>query len=212
MRRFPAEEQEHRWTLIPWPVTESTAARAAHVPSTWTHFVNALHFKSTIRLEDRAAISTWLGDSQVWMRIAVERARSADHGLGGANHNELNVAHVCTGLAFELAMKALAKSEGRSVVLKHEATKIYRSLSQHSRTRIEQAAETDLDGLLRYLDREMCHPDRKYWMMDRRGRHQATGFSLSPAIPTLAALHAKIIDIAGEITFENWQEGLQVRI
>ena len=44
-------------------------------------------------LEDRAAIYTWLGDSHVWMRIAVERARSSDRGFRGANHNELNVAH-----------------------------------------------------------------------------------------------------------------------
>ena len=174
--------------------------------------MSALHFKSTIRLEDRAAISTWLGDSQVWMQIATERARSAGRGFRGANHNELNVAHVCTGLAFELAMKTLAIAEGRSVVPTHEATKIYRSLSQDSRTRIERAAETDIDGLLQYLDREMCHPDRKYWMMDRRGRHQGTGFFLSPEIPTLAALHAKIIDIAGENTFENWQVGLRLRI
>lgn len=174
--------------------------------------MNALHFRSIIRLEDRAAISTWLGDSQVWMQIAVERARSAEHGFRGANHNELNVAHVCTGLAFELAMKALAKSEGRNVVVTHEATTIYRSLSQDSQSRIERGAATDIDGLLEYLDRRMCHPDRKYWMMDRRGHHRATGFSRSPGIPTLATLHAKIIDIAGENTFENWQTGLHVRI
>ena len=55
--------------------------------------MSALHFKNTIRLEDRAAIYTWLGDSHVWMRIAVERARSSDRGFRGANHNELNVAH-----------------------------------------------------------------------------------------------------------------------
>ena len=174
--------------------------------------MSRLAFKSTIKIEDRAAIHTWLGDSQVWMEIAIERASTSGRGLSGANHNELNVAHVCTGLAFELAMKALAKSEGRGVVPTHEATKIYQSLNENSRIKIAQAAGTDIEDLLRHLDREMCHPDRKYWMMDRGGRHGATGFFLSQTIPRLAVLHRAIVDIAGGNTYKNWQAGLRLRM
>ena len=102
--------------------------------------MSGLAFKKTVRLEDRAALHTWLGDSQVWMQIATERVQSNRYGFRGADHNELNVAHVCTGLAFELAMKALAKSEGRTVVGTHVATKIYSSLSRESQAKIQQAA------------------------------------------------------------------------
>ena len=42
-----------------------------------------MHFKDTVRLEDRATISLWLGDSQVWANTAVmldERGRSKPGG------------------------------------------------------------------------------------------------------------------------------------
>ena len=52
------------------------------------------------------AASTWPGDAWAWMDVAVRldvesgRGRTNDH----INHHKLNVAQVCTGLAFELVL------------------------------------------------------------------------------------------------------------
>ena len=72
-----------------------------------------MNFKSKIKMEGRGPISLWLGDSQVWMKTALEKDKSSGRGQSGVevDSNELNVAHVCVGLAFELVLKALAKSE-----------------------------------------------------------------------------------------------------
>ena len=81
-----------------------------------------MNYKKTIRIEDRGPITLWLGDSQVWMKTAVEKDWRSGRGRKDVetDHHELNVAHVCAGLAFELALRALAKSEGRPTTKKHE--------------------------------------------------------------------------------------------
>ena len=84
-----------------------------------------MNFKSKIKMEDRGPISLWLGDSQVWMKTALEKDKSSGRGQSGVevDSNELNVAHVCVGLAFELVLKALAKSERRPIRTRHESLK-----------------------------------------------------------------------------------------
>ena len=84
-----------------------------------------MNFRKEIRLHDRGTITNWLGDSQVWMKKAIEIDRTSGRGQKAVetDMNELNVAHVCVGLAFELAFKALAKSEGQLVITKHESVK-----------------------------------------------------------------------------------------
>ena len=179
-----------------------------------------MNFKKTIKIEDRAPITTWLGDSQVWMATAL--AKDERSGLERndfeIDHHELNVAHVCVGFAFELALKALAKSEGRTTTKKHEATKNYRSLGSQSQTRIKRFVKDitsySIDDFLRYLDEYMCHPDRKYWMVGKTGQAGAVGFLTGDKnlmIPKLAAVHGKIVDMAGENTFEDWRLGTYVQ-
>ena len=69
------------------------------------------------------------------METALEHDQRSGRGRRGVETNVhyLNVAHVSTGLAFELVLKALATSEGRSVLNKHEAEKNYRNLGKKIR-------------------------------------------------------------------------------
>lgn len=180
----------------------------------------AMNFKKTIKIEDRAPITTWLGDSQVWMATALERdGRSGQEQKDfEIDHHELNVAHVCVGFAFELALKALAKSEGHVATKRHEATKNFRSLGVQSQAKIEHIVKEitsySIDSFLEYLDERMCHPDRKYWMVGKRGQAGAVGFLTGDKnlmITKLAAVHREIVDMVGENTFEDWQVGTHVQ-
>ena len=171
-----------------------------------------MSFKQAIRLEDRAKIATWLGDSQVWMATTVRldgrsgRVRSD----GTVDHSMLNVGHVCTGLAFELALKVLAVSDGRSIVPAHEVDKNYRNLGKTTQERLRkfvadnEKTPSTIEELLKYLDESMCNPDRKYWMVGKTGAMSATGFAQNLpglVIPDLAILHAEIINMAGKNAF-----------
>ena len=185
-----------------------------------------MNFKDSIKLEDRATISLWLGDSQVWANTALmlnERGRSKpDEGIVNENLNQLNVAHVSMGMAFELVLKALAVSEGRRFSGKHEALVNYGALSQSSRNKVAQAikdhsgmeAEGPM-GYLEYLDERMCHPDRKYSMVDKRGSGPFIGFinpnaTSSLNIPIAAKIHGEIADMVGQNAFRDWQRGQRV--
>ncbi len=182
-----------------------------------------LRFKDTIKLEDRATISGWLGDSQAWANTAVMldehgRAKPGESVLN-ADHNQLNVAHVSMGMAFELALKALAVSERRGLSGKHEAVINYGTLSPSSQNKVAQAIKKhsgmSVQDYLEYLDERMCHPYRKYWMVDKRGSGHFMGFTNPNAIPSLsiavaAKIHGEIADMVGENAFQNWQRGQRV--
>ena len=177
-----------------------------------------MNFKSEINMEDRGPISHWLGDSQVWMQTAVEKDKTSGRGGNDSDHNVLNVAHVCTGLAFELVLKVLAKSEGRPIRTKHESLQNYQALSRESQTKIAKIVKTltsyEIKVFLGNLDDKMCHPDRKYWMMGRDGDNQGVAFDQNVKgliIPDLAKVHAKIADMVGENTFEDWVAGTQAK-
>lgn len=66
-----------------------------------------MYFKDRIKLGSRAIISGWLGDSQAWANSGMMldkrgRAKPGESNLN-SDHNQLNVAQVCMGLAFELS-------------------------------------------------------------------------------------------------------------
>lgn len=171
-------------------------------------------FKKEIRLEDRAPITLWLGDSIVWMRTAV-RINNERGPIGVdsiSDSNELNVAHVCVGLAIELVLKALAKSEGRKVRTTHKSRKNYQSLRRDSQARIAKIVERYTSGptetFLRRMDDMMCHPDRKYWMVGPRGQQSPVSFG-SDLIPDIAKIHAEIVDMVGHNSFDNWRAGMR---
>ena len=179
-----------------------------------------LHFKDSINLESRAVISGWLGDSQAWANTAVmldERGRSRPgESVLDADHNQLNVAHVSMGLAYELALKALAVSEGRRFSGSHDARINYDALSPSSQDMIAQAIK-DHSGMsvqlyLEYLNERMCHPDWKYWMVEKSGAAGGTSFSEIPVlgISVGARIHREIADMVGQNTFLDWQRGQRV--
>ncbi len=179
-----------------------------------------MRFRKQIKIEDRAPIGLWLGDSQVWMATAVEKDRTSGRGRNDreTDSHELNVAHVCTGLSFELVLKALAKSEGRRVIPKHNLASCYQALSRESRIGIAQAVKEhtlqSIEGFLEYLDERMCDPDRKYWMVGRKGEARPVGFVENIkglVIPDLAKVHAEMVSMVGNNAFEDWQEGSRVQ-
>ena len=124
-----------------------------------------MDFRKTIKIENRALIATWLGDSQVWMKTALDNDRHSGRGRSGVepNHHELNVAYVCAGLAFELVLKALAESEGRTATKKHDAGRNYQNLRPESQRVIQAFVEEHtgktIGDFLAYLDEHMCHPE-----------------------------------------------------
>ena len=80
---------------------------------------------------------------------------------------------------------------------------------------MEENTPNTIDNLLKYLDEEICHPDRKYWMVGRKGEHRAVGFVHAVAglvIPDLEIIHAEIVQMIGENTFDGWWEATRVGI
>ena len=152
------------------------------------------------------------------------RSRQPGESILNSDHNQLNVAHVSMGLAFELVLKALAVSEGHGFNAKHEALTNYGALSPSSQAKVAQAIKNNSGmetegpmGSLEYLDERMGHPDRKYWMVTKSGATGGTGFINPSAIPSLsipvaAKIHGEIADMVGENAFQNWQRGQRVII
>lgn len=178
----------------------------------------AMAFKPTIKIEHRAQIAGWLGDSQAWMATAVEKHEQFERSAR-TDHNFCNVGHVCAGIAFELVLMALAVSEGKPYCKKHGAAKNFSSLGKKSRRAIraivEQVAECPFEDFLAYLDERMCDPDRKYWGYNKEGGGGAVGFVIdihSFLPPTLAAVHGKIADMVGRNAFQAWQDGQRILI
>ena len=175
-------------------------------------------FKPTIKIEHRAQITGWLGDSQEWMATAVEKYKQFERSAK-TEHNTYNVGHVCAGIAFELVLMALAVSEGKPYSKKHGAAKNFSSLGKESRQAIkaivEQVADCPFENFLEYLDESMCDPDRKYWGYDKEGGGGGVGFVIgigSFLPPTLATVHGKIADMVGRNTFQVWQDGQRIHI
>lgn len=54
----------------------------------------------------------------------------------------------------------------------------------------------DMDRFLQDMDLYMCHPDRKYWMVDRDGK--SDGASFTPiATSNLAIVYEDVLFLAG---------------
>ena len=88
--------------------------------------------------------------------------------------NELNVAAVCAGYAFELLFKVLVKA-GRDELPKaeHEPSKAYGDLTPKDKVEIDRIIVehewNDPADLLAFLDKDLCDKNRKYWMRLPRG-------------------------------------------
>lgn len=169
-----------------------------------------ISFREHIPLGHRARIFGWIGDSQVWMKTAVKLDQMSGRGQGGEeNINAANVAHVCTGFAFELVLKALVVSEGVDIKRTHKTSVVYGMLREGTKSEIAaliQEGGMSEKYLFDYLDERMSHPDRKYWMVNPKQQNASMGFVQNIeglVIPDLAVLHEAIVGIATHKAFER---------
>ena len=90
--------------------------------------------------------------------------------------NELNVAAVCAGYAFELIFKVMVRVRGGQPEPKHEPSEAYRKLAELAPgdcTEVKRIITShgwkDASEFLTYLDEHLCDKDRKYWMKPPKG-------------------------------------------
>ena len=135
------------------------------------------------------------------------RPRNDDH--SNTNHHQLNVAHVCTGLAFELAYKSLLVAAFIPLEKTHNIKKLHTMLPTETQESVEQwfkdAGWEKRDKLLEYLDERMSHPDRKYWMENpwaraKTGIRAGPGFAMTGkmTIPDLTSILYKMANLGAE--------------
>ena len=149
----------------------------------------------------------WLLEAQVWMDTAVRLDAESNRPQRNGNYdaNKLNVAHVCTGLAFELAYKSLLVAEFKPLEKTHSVEKLHEKLEEETQEIVEgyikRAGWKDSTSLLNYLDERMTHPDRKYWMENpwKKGGG-GVGFSSAPnrTIPELASILRDLVILASQ--------------
>ena len=151
------------------------------------------------------------GDSQVWMTVAVElynnqpttiEQRQVSTPYRYPKENELNVAYVCAGYAFELIFKVLVRLSGKQPQPKHEPSVAYGDVSQKYRVQIMRIARShgwdDVSELLDFLDESLCNVDRKYWGRSPRGGEAHATFHIGGprSMNALCQLHEELSDFA----------------
>ena len=152
------------------------------------------------------AVSYFPWEAQVWMDTAVRLDYESNRPLKNSSnidHNKLNVAHVCTGLAFELAYKSLIIADFKPIKKTHKVEKLHGMLKEETQGIVEryitEEGWKDRTYLLKYLDESMTHSDRKYWMENpwKKGV-AATGFVMAEgrmSIPGLAPILCKLVNL-----------------
>ena len=122
---------------------------------------------------------------------------------GHHDRNKLNVAHVCTGFAFELAYKSLIIADFKPIEQTHKVEKLHGMLKEETQGIVEkyitEEGWKDSASLLKYLDESMTHSDRKYWMENpwKKGG-AATGFVIADgimSIPGLTPILCKLVNL-----------------
>ena len=156
------------------------------------------------------------GDAQVWMDTAemlylrnVENPRGSLPRAGYPHTNELNVATVCAGYAFELIFKVLVRAGGKQPKPVHEPSAAYERLEQENKDAVDRIFANhgwkNPDELLDYLDEELCDRDRKYWGRSPKGGNPQVVFSFGgrKGMDALKKLHKELSDFAMKRIEEN---------
>ena len=152
------------------------------------------------------AVSYFPWEAQVWMNTAVRLDYESNRPLKNSSnidHNKLNVAHVCTGLAFELAYKSLIIADFKPIEKTHKVEKLHGMLKEKTQVIVEryimEVGWKDSASLLKYLDESMTHSDRKYWMENPWKKGGAgTGFVIADgimSIPGLTPILCKLVNL-----------------
>ena len=156
------------------------------------------------RLTNVDTATMWIEDAKEWMDVAERLDRES--GLGQddnpTNHHKRNVAHACTGLAFELAYKSLLVAEFKMPEETHSIEKLHKRLKVETQRIVEEwvkeAGWEESDALLKFFDKYMAHPDIKYrldnpWEKEKRD----PGFTLTGlrTIPELAKILYQLVSL-----------------
>ncbi|MDE0332839.1 MAG: hypothetical protein OXL41_13330 [Nitrospinae bacterium] len=149
------------------------------------------------------------GDAQVWMDTAeILYLRNAENPRGSLPRadypgtNELNVANVCAGYAFELLFKVLVRAGGMQPEPVHEPSAAYEHLKQEDKDAVDRIILkhrwNDSGEFLTYLDKVLCDRDRKYWGRTPKGGNAKTVFSFGEqkCMDALKRLHKELSDFA----------------
>ena len=170
-------------------------------------------------------------ESQAWMNTAAELYKPAREILDGDRadplrrypvENDLNVAHVCAVYAFEILFKVLVQLSSKEPKAKHEPGVAWNAISEKYRLEIKRIALDHgwprVGDFLYFLDNELCHRDRKYWMKEPDGGQKRMNVRLSGPgrIDALSVLHEKVSDFTLDLiesdsgAFEMWNVGNDV--
>ena len=118
--------------------------------------------------------------------------------------NQLNIAHTCIGLAFELVYKSILALETKSQVRTHKLEKLHRRLKKETRSQLEEWIKeigwTSIHKFFAFTDQWLTSPDRKYWRepptQDNRGLMGFTLQSHGMEIPDLTILVRKMLELS----------------
>ena len=169
-------------------------------------------------------LKTNLGDALIWMETAerlylrnVPDPKKFPSKPAGYPHiNELNVAAVGAGYAFELVLKVLVEAGGEKPKPKHDASIAYQQLIPEDREDVDRIIAKhgwdDPDKFLAYLDEHLCHRDRKYWMTPPKGGTSRGVFGIGgrKGMDALRKVHKELSALAikringSQLTWEEW--------
>lgn len=152
----------------------------------------------------------------LYLRNVLDPQKFPSKPAGYPHMNELNVASVCAGYAFEFVFKVLVEAGGGNPESKHDASTAYQKLALKDKKDVDRIIAkhgwNDPDEFLTYLDEHLCHRDRKYWMTPPKGGTSWGVFgiggrkgmdALRKVHKELAALAMKRIN-ANQHTYEDW--------
>ena len=132
----PVETIRHRVSVLSHRCAPLPRLRRISVPrSPFGHRERRLRLHTVTKDASRAMLKLEWGDAKVWMDTAAALYRQVISNPNGFPHkrsgypdvNQLNVAAVCAGYAFELIFKVLVRACGKQPPGEHKPERVLRS-------------------------------------------------------------------------------------